>query len=77
MMDFTMEVSMGKTFELFSTDQLVRRRLQQAHAARNAYIRAAFVRLYARCAALLASRDRPPAHGDDCVPVAARIDLRR
>jgi len=68
---------MGKTFELFSTDPVVRRRLQQAYAARNAYIRAAFVRLYARCTALLAPWVRTPLRHGSPVPVSARIDLRQ
>ena len=68
---------MGKTFELFSTDPAVQRRLRQAHAARNAYIRAALARLYARCVALLAPPDRAPARDDGRLPVAARIDPRR
>jgi hypothetical protein len=31
---------MGKTFHLLSTDPVTRRRLQQAHELRNAYLRA-------------------------------------
>jgi hypothetical protein len=72
-----MEAAMGKTFELLSTDPVMQRHLRQAHAARNAYIRAAFVRLYARCIAVLARRDRPSACHGIPLPVTARIDPRR
>jgi hypothetical protein len=47
--DSTMEAPMGKTFALFSTDPIVRRRLREAHAARNAYLRSLFGALFGRC----------------------------
>jgi hypothetical protein len=52
--DSTMEVPMGKTFALFSTDPIVQRRLREAHAARNAYLRSLIGALAGRCRALFA-----------------------
>jgi hypothetical protein len=52
--DNTMEAPMGKTFALFSTDPIVQRRLREAHAARNAYLRSLIGALAGRCRALLA-----------------------
>jgi hypothetical protein len=40
---------MGETFHLFSTDPVVRRALQRAHELRNAYLRAALIRLLRGC----------------------------
>jgi len=49
-----------KAFHLFSTDPVIRRRLQQAHELRNAYLRAALIRLLRGCLFWLA-RPRPNA----------------
>ena len=65
---------MGKTFHLFSTDPAVRRRMQQAHELRNAYLRAALIRLLRRCVGLT----RPRAHASPSpVRVPTGIDPRR
>jgi hypothetical protein len=68
---------MGKTFALFSTDPVVQRRLRQAHAARNAYIRAALGRLLARCVGLFARARLRPSGEWGTVHVRADIDRRR
>jgi hypothetical protein len=60
---------MGKTFHLFSTDPVVRRGLQQAHELRNAYLRAALIRLL-RGFVLWLTRPRPNAS-----PGPVRVDL--
>jgi hypothetical protein len=52
--DNTMEAPMGKTFALFSTDPIVQRRLREAHAARNAYLRSLIGALAGRCRTLFA-----------------------
>jgi hypothetical protein len=51
---------MGKTFHPFPTDPVIRRRLQQAHEQRNAYLRAGLIRLLRGCLFRLA-RPRPNA----------------
>jgi hypothetical protein len=51
---------MGKTFHLLSTDPVTRRRLQQAHELRNAYLRVALTRLLRDCVPWL-TRPRPNA----------------
>jgi len=56
--DSTMEAPMGKTFALFSTDPVVQRRLREAHAARNAYLRSLFGALVARCRDLVMRAQR-------------------
>ena len=66
---------MGKTFHLFSTDPAVRRRLQQAHELRNAYLRAALIRSLRRCVLWL-TRPRPNASPSP-VRVPTGIDPRR
>ena len=54
---------MRKTFALFSTDPTVQRRLREAHAARNAYLRSLIGALAGRCRALFArSRALPSPH---------------
>jgi hypothetical protein len=70
-----MEAPMGKTFHLFATDPVIRRRLQQAHELRNAYLRAALTRLFRRLVAPPA-RPRPDASAG-AVRATARIDPRR
>jgi hypothetical protein len=62
---------MGKTFHLFPTDPVIRRRLQQAHELRNAYLRAALIRLLRGCVLWL-TRPRPNAFRG---PV--RVDARQ
>jgi hypothetical protein len=51
---------MGKAFHLLSTDPVNRRRLQQAHELRNAYLQAALIRLLRGCVLWL-TRPRPNA----------------
>jgi hypothetical protein len=51
---------MGETFHLLSTDPVNRRRLQQAHELRNAYLRVALIRLLRGCVLWL-TRPRPNA----------------
>jgi hypothetical protein len=60
---------MGKTFHLLSTDPVVRRRMQQAHELRNAYLRAALIRWLQSCVLWL-TRPHPNASAG---PV--RVDL--
>jgi hypothetical protein len=66
---------MGKTFHLFSTDPVVRRRLQEAQQLRNAYLRAALAGLLRRCVVRL-TRLRQHASANP-VPLPARIDPGR
>jgi hypothetical protein len=74
--DRMMETPMGKTFALFSTDPIVQRRLREAHAARNAYIRALLGALIARCRSpwMRPHRERDPAGECGAVRVRAAID---
>jgi len=71
--DNTMEALMGKTFALFSTDPTVQRRLREAHAARNAYLRSLIGALAGRCRALFArSRALPSPHLQERLQPASR-----
>jgi hypothetical protein len=53
-----MEAPMGKTFALFSTDPIVQRRLREAHAARNAYLRSLLGALVGGCRDLFVRAQR-------------------
>jgi hypothetical protein len=64
---------MGKTFALFSTDPIVQRRLREAHASRNAYLRSLIGALARRCRALFArSRALPSPHLQDRLEPASQ-----
>jgi len=77
--DGTMEAPMGKTFPLFSTDPVTQRRLREAHAARNAYVRGLVGTMIRCCRDLLLRSRRDAAETGECgaVRVHAGIERRR
>jgi hypothetical protein len=70
--DDAMEAPMGKTFALFSTDPIVQRRLREAHAARNAYLRSLVGALFGRCALFARSRALPSSRLQERLEPASR-----
>jgi hypothetical protein len=65
-----MEAPMGKTFASFSTDPATRRRLREAHAARNSFMCALFTGMFAGCRALLMRVHREDVAAGGCVAEA-------